>query len=152
VHEIAKIRGEDFDHEAGWLMIKGKGGITKPIPIHPEIAKLAERMPDMGYWFPSYAIAGRSVATNAVSTTIRKALKMAGSNATAHQLRDTAATRMQRTCKDIRVTQSMLRHNSSQSTMKYTEASNEACRQRCPGLTGAVSSPWSLRLLPSYPT
>jgi site-specific recombinase XerD len=40
-------------------------------------------------------------------------------------LRDTAATRMQRAVKDIRVTQSMLRHDSITSTMKYTVASNE---------------------------
>jgi hypothetical protein len=41
---------------------------------------------------------------------------------------------MQRTCKDIRVTQSMLRHNSIQSTMKYTEASNEDLRAAMAGL------------------
>lgn len=49
VHEIAKIRGEDLDMEAGWLMVTGKGGKTQPIPIHPEIRKLAGRMPEVGY-------------------------------------------------------------------------------------------------------
>lgn len=123
VHEIAKISAEDFDLESGWLMVTGKGGITKPIPIHPEIAKLAETMPGIGWWFPSRT--GGHVSGEAVSSTITAALRTCGSTATAHQLRDTAATRMQRTVKDIRLTQAMLRHTNITSTMKYTEASNE---------------------------
>ena len=42
---------------------------------------------------------------------------------------------MQRTWKDIRVTQSMLRHTSIQSSMKYTEASNEDLRAAVNGMT-----------------
>ena len=41
---------------------------------------------------------------------------------------------MQRTFKDIRVTQSMLRHRNIQSTMKYTAASNEDLQQALGGL------------------
>jgi len=123
VHEIAKIRAEDFDLASGWLMVTGKGGTTKPIPIHQEIAKLAAAMPELGYWFPSHTAAGH-VAPTAVSSTITAALKLSGSTATAHQLRDTAATRMQRTVKDIRVTQALLRHTNITSTMKYTEVGN----------------------------
>lgn len=124
VHEIASIRGEHFDWAAGWLMITGKGGRTAPIPIHPEVAKLAEQMPEFGYWFPSPVNVGRPVAAIAVSQTIGAALMSIGSRATAHQLRDTAATRIQRQTKDIRVTQSMLRHRNIRSTQKYTEVSN----------------------------
>jgi integrase/recombinase XerD len=124
VHEIAKLAAEDFDLDTGWLMIKGKGGITKPIPIHVEVAKLAADMPAYGYWFPSPIGAGH-VSGTSVSLTIGNVLKRCGANATAHQLRDTAATRMQRQVKDIRLTQAMLRHSSITSTMKYTEASND---------------------------
>lgn len=123
VHEIAKVRAEDFDFATGWLTVTGKGGTTKPIPIHPEVRKLADRMPEVGYWFPSSTGAG-PVAPVAVSQTIGAALKRAGSTATAHQLRDTAATRLQRTVKDIRITQSLLRHTNLASTMKYTEAAD----------------------------
>jgi len=35
VHEIAKIRAEDFDFESGWLMVTGKGGVTKADPDSP---------------------------------------------------------------------------------------------------------------------
>ena len=123
VHEIAKIRAEDFDLDAGWLMVLGKGCATKPIPIHPEVAKVAARMPAYGYWFPSSVERGH-VSGVAVSLTIKAALSACGSSATAHQLRDTAATRLQRQAKDIRLTQAMLRHSSIRSTQKYTEVCN----------------------------
>jgi integrase/recombinase XerD len=152
VHEIAKPKAEDFDFEAGWMLVKGKGAVTKPIPIHNEVAKLADRMPAMGHWFPSYSSETKQphVATNSVSITIRHALRMAGSDATAHMLRDTCATRMQRTWKDIRVTQSMLRHNSIQSSMKYTEASNEDLQAAMAGLDWghAVPAPVAAPALP----
>lgn len=125
VHEIAKIRGEDFDWPAGWLMVTGKGGFTAPVPIHPEIRRIAEPMPDYGFWFPSLHSPGHHVSPQSVSTTVTNALRSVGSMATAHQLRDTAATRIQRQVKDIRVTQSMLRHRSLKSTQKYTGVADE---------------------------
>lgn len=126
VHEIAKLRGEDFDLAAGWLIIEGKGGHVAPIPIHPEIARMAETMPEHGYWFPSRSSPYDHVNPVAVSQTIIGALRSVGSTATAHQLRDTAATRMQRVVKDIRLTQSMLRHRSIRSTQKYSGVADDA--------------------------
>lgn len=126
VHEIAKIRGEDLDLAAGWQTVAGKGGIVKPIPIHPEVAALAETMPEHGWWFPSPTHVGQHVNPQCVSQTIAYALRSVGCRATAHQLRDTGATRFQRQVKDIRVTQSYLRHKSLASTMKYTEVDNVA--------------------------
>jgi len=123
VHEVAKVRAEDFDLASGWLLVTGKGDKTVPIPIHPEVAKLAGSMPELGYWFPSHTESGH-VSPVSVSKTISVALERCGSTATAHQLRDTAATRMQRQVKDIRLTQAMMRHGSIRSTQKYTEAAN----------------------------
>jgi integrase/recombinase XerD len=123
VHEIAKIRGDDFDLNAGWLLVTGKGGRTSHIPIHSEIAKLAEQMPLVGFWFPS-VIPGQPVNPKAVTATIGAALRSVGSTATAHQLRDTCATRIQRQVRDIRVTQQLLRHRSIKSTQKYTQVAD----------------------------
>lgn len=125
VHEIAKIRGEDFDHDAGWLMVTGKGGITAPIPIHTEVTRLAQTMPEFGFWFPAPSRPDLPVSASAVSRTIGNALRAVGADASAHQLRDTAATRMQRQVKDLRVTQAMLRHRNVRSTQKYTKVANE---------------------------
>jgi integrase/recombinase XerD len=126
VHEIAKLRAEDFDLQAGWLTVTGKGNVTKPIPIHPEIAAIAARMPEAGYWFPSQARLGEPVSAIAVSQTITNALRASGCNATAHMLRDTAATNLQRTVKDIRLTQAFLRHTNVTSTAKYCAVSDAA--------------------------
>jgi integrase/recombinase XerD len=128
VHEIAKIRGEDFDGE-GWLMVTGKGGNTAPIPVHPEIARLAETMPEFGFWFPSQSSPFESVNPVAVSKTITAALRSVGSTATAHQLRDTSATKMQRQMKDMRLTQTMLRHRSIRSTAKYAGVADDSMQQ-----------------------
>lgn len=125
VHEIAHLRAEDFDLAAGWLIVTGKGGRSAPVPIHAELVKLAERMPQTSWWFPSYTDPTRPVCAGAVSTTIKAALRMVGSTATAHQLRDTYATRVQRQCKDLRVTQTLLRHRSVRSTQKYTGVSDD---------------------------
>jgi integrase/recombinase XerD len=140
VHEIAKLAAEDFDLESGWLTITGKGGATAMIPIHPEIAKLADTMPATGWWFPASLGIGH-VNTTSVSITITNALRMCGSTATAHQLRDTAATRLQRQTRDIRLTQAMLRHASITSTMKYTEASNIELSQAVNALDWADKAP-----------
>lgn len=110
----------------------GKGGKTAPIPIHPEIKKLAARMPETGFWFPGSD--GGHVTATAVSQSISNALTSAGSNATAHMLRDTAATRLQRTTRDIRLTQAMLRHSNIASTAKYTGASNAELQAAMSGM------------------
>lgn len=124
VHEIAALEGQHFDFRSGWLMVTGKGGVTAPVPVHPEIAKLADTMPEFGFWFRSPSHIDRHVSPVAVSQTIIGALRSVGSTATAHQLRDTAATRMQRQVKDIRVTQTLLRHRNVQSTQKYCGVSD----------------------------
>lgn len=128
VHEIAKLQPEDFDLVNGWMTVTGKGGVTKPIPLHPEVIALAETMPEMGWWFPSPRAPGEHVSPTAVSTTIRNALAQVGSTATAHQLRDTAATQLQRRYGDIRLTQTMLRHASPATTAKYAAVTDERLR------------------------
>jgi integrase/recombinase XerD len=129
VHEIARVRTEDLDTANGWLMVTGKGGVTAPVPLHPEIRKLAETMPQTGFWFTSPTDPFQHVNPVAVSNTIKAALRQVGSTATPHQLRDTCATRMQRQVKDMRLTQSMLRHQSIRSTQKYAGVADEQMQQ-----------------------
>jgi integrase/recombinase XerD len=129
VHEIAKLRAEDFDWSAGWLTVLGKGGVSKPVPIHPEVSKLAVSMPEVGYWFPSPVRPGEPVEPHAVSLTIKNAMASVGIRATAHRLRDTAATKMQRDGRDLRMTQAFLRHASVVTTQKYTAVSDTALQQ-----------------------
>lgn len=139
VHEIAKVRGEDVDVEGRWLTVLGKGRSHRRIPLHPEVVALAAEMPEVGYWFP--VPTAEHVSAPAVSGTIGNALKMAGSNATAHQLRDTAATRMQRQFRDVRVTQQYLRHRNITSTQKYTGVSDEDLKDAVAGLSWGAAAP-----------
>lgn len=122
VHEVAKIRGEDFD--AGLLTVTGKGEITKTIPVHPEVQKLVDVMPSRGWWFPSPTVKDAPVCPRSVTVAIASAFRAIGSDATAHRLRDTAATFVQRSQGDIRVTQRFLRHKQVSTTQKYTAVSD----------------------------
>lgn len=124
-HEIAKIRGEDFDFTAGWLMVRGKGGVLAPVPIHPEVAKVAEGMSEFGWWFPSPSRPDSHVLSANVSQTIAAALLSVGYKGTAHQLRHSAATRLQRQSKDIRLTQALLRHQNVNTTQRYAAVAND---------------------------
>lgn len=129
VHEIAAVKGEHFDIQAGWLMVTGKGNVTKPIPIHPRVAELAAEFPEIGFWFPSTQRPGQHVDPRSVSMTVKNAMASVGIVATAHRLRDTAATRMQRQAKDLRLVQALLRHSNIATTMKYVAVSDTALQE-----------------------
>jgi integrase/recombinase XerD len=126
VSEVARIRGEHFDHAAGWLIVHGKGGTIKHIPIHSEVSKLAATFPTEGLWFPSPLDQSQPVKPLAVSATIKAAMLSVGIRGVPHQLRDTAATMMQRQTHDLVLTQNFLRHASPATTTKYIAISNAA--------------------------
>jgi site-specific recombinase XerD len=108
--------------------VRGKGGFEASVPIHPDIARLADQMPAAGFWFTSYLDPTQPVSPKAVSLTIKNALLAIGCTARPHQLRDSYGTKLQRVGKDLRVTQQMLRHRSVRSTQKYTGVSDDAMR------------------------
>lgn len=124
VHEVAQIRAEDFDHDTGWLMVRGKGNVLAPIPIHPNISELSDSMPQMGFWFPSAVDPTRHIRPMSVSTTVKNAMRSVGFDGTAHQLRHSAATRLQRGTHDLRLTQAMLRHSNVATTTRYAAVAN----------------------------
>ncbi|WP_336793043.1 tyrosine-type recombinase/integrase [Gordonia malaquae] len=120
VHEIAKIRGEDFDHRAGLLWVKGKGRKTKSVPLHPILSELAQHMPDIGLWFPRRGYPSEPVHSRSVSQVVGRAIRRAGVNASAHQLRHWYGTTLLDDGVDIRVVQELMRHTSIVSTQNYT--------------------------------
>lgn len=122
VHEIAKVRGEDVDTEAGWLYVDGKGGVHAAVPLHPVLGILAQGMPPAGWWFPGVD-AGHVRAHN-VSLTVSKALHRHSGDGTAHRLRHSFGTEVLRSSRDLRVTQELLRHQSPATTAVYTQVSD----------------------------
>ncbi|MEJ9080792.1 tyrosine-type recombinase/integrase [Gordonia malaquae] len=120
VHEIAKVRGEDFDLRAGLLWVKGKGRKTKSVPLHPILVELAIRMPEIGPWFPKRGHPSETMCPKSVSQVIGQTMRRAGVHATAHQLRHWYATTLLDNEIDIRVVQELMRHKSIASTQIYT--------------------------------
>ena len=70
MHEIAKIRGEDFDQAAHVLWVKGKGRKLKSIPLHPMLIELASGMPAVGWWFPMRGYPSEHVHSKSVSEVV----------------------------------------------------------------------------------
>lgn len=122
VHEIAKVRAEDFDLTTGSLYVDGKGGVRAMIPVHHMIAAELVHFPREGYLFPG-SDSGH-VLSNSVSMLIGRAMKRAGVAGTAHQLRHWYGTSLLESGTDVRVVQELMRHVSIQSTTIYTRVSD----------------------------
>jgi integrase/recombinase XerD len=123
VHEIAKVRGEDFDVENGTLRVAGKGGHVAVLPLHPIVADQVIYHPRSGYWFPSY-IGNRNgdqaaVLSRSVSNVLSQAMARAGVPGSAHSLRHWFATELVRSGIDLRTTQTLMRHASIATTQRY---------------------------------
>lgn len=119
IHEIAKIRGEDIDTAGGTLTVTGKGGRTDLLPAHPIILTQAAIYPRRGLWFPSPTRPGQHVTAQTVGTVIARALRRAGIDATAHQLRHFFATSLLEAGVDSRIVQTLMRHASLATTGRY---------------------------------
>ena len=123
VHEIAKIRGEDFDPAAGSLIVTGKGGKTARLALEDALVEeLVATMPRTGWWFPGYGEhADRPITSRAVSHAISGVMKRAGMyNGKPHQLRHFYGTTLVEEGVNLRIVQKLMRHSSVASTQIYT--------------------------------
>lgn len=126
VHEIAKVRGEHINLHDNLLRVIGKGRKDKTIPIHPLVAALAPEFPVKGYWFPTNARGNASHGTEgpilarSVSSIVADVFDRAGVDGGAHRLRHWYATVLINGGASTRLVQTLLRHNSIQSTERYT--------------------------------
>lgn len=137
IHEIAKVRGEDFDLSAGLLYVVGKGSKSATVPVHPLILADAGKFPVNGWWFPSHLNDG-PVGVDAVGKAIHAAFGRAGVQATPHQLRHYYGTALVRNGANLRVVQELMRHSSLATTALYTEVSDHQRREAIAGLFAGV--------------
>ncbi|OLO48170.1 hypothetical protein BKH31_02780 [Actinomyces oris] len=140
IHEIAKLKGEDIDLAGGTLTITGKGGRTDLLPAHPIILDQATNYPRKGHWFPSPTRPGQHVAAKTVGTVIARALRRAGIDATAHQLRHFFATSLLEAGIDSRIVQTLMRHASLATTGRYLGVTLAQQRQALTGLRIVASA------------
>lgn len=149
VHEIAKVRGEDFEDDTGhgsngdgtgeWLYVDGKGNKRAALPVHPMVSQIRRGFPDHGWWFPSSYNGTGHVRPDTVSNTISRTFRTLGYQVTAHQLRHWFGTHTQRTTRDLRVTQELMRHASASSTQIYTEVADRAKQEAVRRLAGRLT-------------
>ena len=129
VHEIAKVRGEDFDLGARLLWVKGKGRKVASVPLHPILVEVASEMPAAGWWFPMRGHCGEHMLGKSVSDIIGRTMRRAGVRGTPHSLRHWYATKLLEAGADIRVVQELLRHKSIQTTQIYTQVPDDRRRE-----------------------
>ncbi|AQT81946.1 tyrosine recombinase [Mycolicibacterium litorale] len=120
-HEIAKIRGEDFDLVEQTLTVTGKGGYTATLPLHHRALELAYQMPRKGYWFPGTERGHQR--RESVCGTVKDAMVRAGVPGSCHSLRHWFATNLLEAGVDVRVVQTLLRHQNLATTEIYTRVS-----------------------------
>lgn len=104
----------------GQLRVKGKGGKTRTIPLHPEILERLVGLPD-GYVFPGND--GGHLSPDRVGRIIGKVL---GKGWTAHTLRHRFATKAYAAEKDLFTVQRLLGHSRSDTTQRYTATTDES--------------------------
>ena len=122
VAEIAHVRGEDIDLDAGRIQVTGKGNKTAWVPVHPILAEVARQMPRSGYWFPGNCRRpGLPIRSKSVSDIIGQAMRRAAIRGTPHALRHWYATTLLSDGADLRTVQELMRHSSVQTTQVYTQ-------------------------------
>lgn len=123
--EIARFRGEHVDVARSRMLVLGKGGDEKWVPLHPVLAGTAATMPMRGWWFPSNRTRpGQHVTRKSVSQSVGDAFRRANIPGSAHPLRHWYATTLLEDGADVRVVQELMRHGSITSTQQYTGVSD----------------------------
>lgn len=131
VHEIAKLRGADYNPDELLLRVVGKGGHESALAVHPLVAAAVAGagLHGGGWWFPAPAGKPRPVTPNTVSTTISRTMRRAGISGTAHSLRHWFLTTQLRKGANVRVVQENARHARLSSTQIYTEVDSDERRE-----------------------
>jgi integrase/recombinase XerD len=120
--EMARMRGEQVSGDV--LVITGKGGRTRRVPIHPDIAGLVEQFPQVGPWFPGKQPGGEC-SSHLVSVRITEHLARCGMDGSCHRLRHSFATSLLDAGVDLRTIQELLGHASLVTTQVYTQVSDQ---------------------------
>jgi integrase/recombinase XerD len=135
-HEIAKVRGEDVDERS--IFVVGKGGQQAFIPTHPDLWVLAQSYPRQGWWFPAGGVSGLPhVQPATVTARATRLFRQLGIEGSSHRARHTYATQLLRNGANIRVVQTLMRHESLATTARYTAVDEAERALAIAGLSAA---------------
>lgn len=122
--EVAELQHGDVDLAERLILIRGKGGHERVLPITEETWRamcsyLGEHPAKVGPLIRSYSRPGRGIGPGHISVLVSDWLHDAGVAASAHALRHTAATDMLRAGAHLRDVQAALGHQSLATTQRY---------------------------------
>lgn len=127
--ELAAIHSDDLveDLTGTSLIVHGKGGKERIVPLTPELADLLRSRP-VGWAFPSPSprCAGRPMTPGYLGKLVAEALPGVW---TCHTLRHRCASLAYQESKDLRTVQELLGHASPVTTQIYTQVPDEALRR-----------------------
>lgn len=121
--EIAPLRGEHLlldDAPPILVVVEGKGGAPGSVPIGPVLAPVLAELPRRGALFPRIDGRPGSMSRYRVCQLCNGHLHSLGIDASLHQLRHFFGSEVYRATRDLRVTQTLMRHRSSSTTDRYT--------------------------------
>ena len=128
--EIAGLDREDLldgDPDPMIIVAHGKGGHQRVVPMHQEIQRICPLLPRSG---PLLTTRKRTLPTSKrVSEWGSAFMKSCGVDATMHQLRHWFGSATYSSCRDLRVVQELLGHQSPTITAGYARWSPETGRQ-----------------------
>ena len=148
-HEVAALRLEDVDWEAGELVIRGKGGRVERLPLPCEVGEalsryLRDARPACStrQVFVCLRAPRRGFRNgNAVGTIVRRALARADLHPPhqgAHLLRHSLATRLLRNGASLAEIGELLRHRDLDTTRIYAKVDERALSRLAPPWPGGV--------------
>jgi integrase len=146
--EIAKVHPDDFDWDAGKLLVRGKGGKQRLVPVHPdlgaevrfELDRRTSGKTGSGWRYyiggitpHDYLVPGRygHVQPDSIGKVLSRLL---AGHWTGHTLRHRFATVALRVAHDLRAVQELLGHSKPETTARYTEVSEDAKRAAVAGV------------------
>lgn len=138
--EIARVRPGDFTHDG--LVVRGKGGRERIVPVHPELAAAVRRELELrargshgsGWRFPSAITLegplfpgrfGNGLTPDNVGRVLSRLL---GSGWSGHTLRHRFASSAYAAERDLRAVQELLGHSRPETTARYVQTPTEAKR------------------------
>lgn len=112
-HEAAKIQGRDVTQTT--IYVRGKGGKDAMVPTHPVVWEVAQRYGE-GYWFPT----GRGhIASTNLSSKVTAHFRKHGVEGSYHRCRHAYGTSLLRAGVNLRIVQTLMRHEALTSTAAY---------------------------------
>lgn len=134
VSEISRVHGRDINWTEKSLKTVGKGNKIAYMPIPANLWPLVTEMPQDSYWFPNradnelFAAGEGHIKGSSVSNLLNDAIKRAGMNHHAHQLRAATATQMHRAGVNAFTIQHGMRHTQMDTTNRYLTVDPEDIR------------------------